>query len=256
MYQARFHGLKHFLILLALAISATANASLFGIGRTSWQEEVLLHDGGKVIADRTIVRGSGNRGSTYNHQVISFRHPTTGESILWEDNFNKNLGDSNFLPMALDIYDGAAYLVAKPMGCLSYNEWSRPNPPPYVVFKYQYKVWVRIPISELPVETKSPNLISSQPDTEVKQMGKHLIDAKTIQKFTSEFQQSHLRTILREPFPTASEGCSEMIKTNDGWEGLGFFKLKATYEACIQYCIQRDVNRQSCPCTRLFKATD
>lgn len=254
MCPARLSIPKLLLLLLALIACVGANAGLFGVGETSWQEEVLLHDGSKIIADRTIVRGRGNRGFTYQNQKISFALPATGESILWEDQFSQDLGDSNFLPMLLDIDQDVAYLVAKPMGCLSYNKWERPNPP-YVVFKYQDKAWVRIPISNLPVEIKSPNLISSQPDTEVKQMGRHFIDAKTIQKFNSEYPQSHFRTILREPFSTASEGCFEMVPYgNGGWLGIDWFSDQPSREACSKFCDKKKVAPESCPCARLFKA--
>ncbi len=256
MSHVRLSLLKLALLLLALIASSGANAGLFGFGGTTWQEEVLLHDGSKIIAGRTIVRGRGNRGFTYQHQTISFAQPATGEKISWEDNFSQELGDSNFLPMLLDIDQGIAYLVAKPMGCLSYNKWGRPNPP-YVVFKYQDKAWVRIPVSDLPVEINRPNLISSQPDTEVEKMGKRFIDAKTIQKFNSEFQQPHFRTILREPFSTAAEGCFEMVPYGSGgWLGIDWFSDQPSREACSKFCDKKKVAPESCPCARLFKASD
>lgn len=107
---------------------------------------------------------------------------------------------SNFLPMALDIYQDAVYLVASPMGCLSYNKWGRPNPP-YVVFRHSGKTWERVPLQELPLETKTPNLIFSSPDTEVERLGKHFVDAETIRRIASELSQPENRSILREAMP-------------------------------------------------------
>jgi hypothetical protein len=35
----------------------SADAGLFGLGGTSWKEEVLLHDGSTILVDRSVVRG-------------------------------------------------------------------------------------------------------------------------------------------------------------------------------------------------------
>jgi hypothetical protein len=43
--------------ILNLGVSLNAEAGLFGFGGTSWKEEVLLHDGSKVIVDRSAERG-------------------------------------------------------------------------------------------------------------------------------------------------------------------------------------------------------
>jgi len=154
--------------------------------------------------------------------------------------------------MLLDFQQGAAYLVVNPMGCLSYNKWGRPNPP-YVVFKYEGKEWKRIPLEELPVEIKTPNLIFSMPDIKVEESGKRFMTVEMIQKIISGYPQPEYRTILRDAYPRAEGGCSEMIHTKDGWEGLGFFKSPGSNEACLKYCDQKRVNQQNCPCSKLFK---
>lgn len=242
-------------LILTLGIGMNAEAGLFGFGGTNWKEEALLHDGSKLVVERTITRGGrheiGQR-PAYTEQSLNFTMPTTGEHVVWVDHFSEDLGNSSFLPMLIDVHQGIGYLVARPMGCLSYNKWGRPNPP-YVVFKYQDKVWTRIPVSDLPAEISKPNIISSQPDTEVERIGKRLVPAETIQKIISSYRQPEFRSILREAFATAAGGCTEMIQTNDGWEGLGFFRLKANYEACSKYCVQKDVDQQACPCKKLFE---
>jgi hypothetical protein len=138
------------------------------------------------------------------------------------------------------------------MGCQSYNKWGRPNPP-YVVFKYEGKAWNRIPLQELPAEIKTPNMIFSMPDIKVEEIGKSLITTEMIQRIISEYKQPEYKTILREAIPNASGGCSEMIHVNDGWEGLGFFRLQPSYEACLKYCDKKSVSQQNCPCNKLFK---
>ena len=82
------------------------------------------------------------------------------------------------------------------MGCLAYNKWGRPNPP-YVIFKHDGKEWKRIPLEELPAEIKMPNLIISDPDNEVKKMGKNLVTANEIRDVIKGYRIPEDRTILR-----------------------------------------------------------
>ena len=154
-------------VFLMLGVSISASASS-GDG-AHWQEEVLLHDGQNIIVERTVERGGrhevGQR-PPYKVQNIQFAMPGTNQVIAWQDNFTEDVGSANFLPMLLDIFKSTPYIAVYPMGCLSYNKWGRPNPP-YVIFKYQNREWQRIPLQELPMEIKTPNLLFSMPDIEV-----------------------------------------------------------------------------------------
>lgn len=237
------------LILLGGSMSACA------MGGTSWKEEVLLQDGQKVIVERSAERGGRHeigQKPPYKEQSMSFTMPNSNESITWEDHYSEDLGSANFLPMLLDISKGTPYLVVSPMGCLSYNKWGRPNPP-YVIFKHDGHAWQRIPLQELPSEIKTPNLIFSMPDIKVEESGKRFMSAEMIKAITTEYRQPEYKTILREPYPSASGSCSEMIHTNYGWEGLGFFKFQKSYEACLKYCDRKGVNQKNCPCETLFR---
>jgi hypothetical protein len=188
----------------------------------------------------------------YKEQSLRFTLPGTNQTITWEDHYSQDLGQANFLPMVLDISGGTPYLVAYPMGCLSYNKWGSPNPP-YVIFKYQGKEWKRISLQELPAEIKTPNLIFSMPDIEVERIGKRFITAAKIKELIDGYEQPEFKTILREPVASVGRQCGEMIRTNEGWEGLGFFKSQPSYEACSKYCGRKGVDRQNCPCKNLFK---
>ncbi|WP_051071673.1 hypothetical protein [Azoarcus sp. KH32C] len=196
-------------LILGLLLNLTACAGIFGSANMNWQEEVLLHDGSRVIVERSVERGGphevGQRPS-YIKETVSFTHPTTGEQIVWEDKATPDLRNSNFLPMALDIYQDKVYLVASPMGCLAYNKWGRPNPP-YVVFSHQNKTWKRVPLQELPPETKALNLIFSSPDTEVENLGKRFVDAEAIRNINSGYKQNEYNSIIREPL--RSEWCRQ-----------------------------------------------
>ena len=202
--------------------SLTACAGLSGaISHTmSWKEEVKLHDGSKIVVDRSVERGGPHeigQQPSYTKETLVFTHPTTGEQVVWEDKATPDLKVSNFLPMALDIYQGTVYLVASPMGCLSYNKWERPNPP-YVIFRYQGKTWERVPLQELPLETKALNLIFSSPDTEVERLGKRFVDAETIKRINASYRQPEYKTILREAVKDGGiTSCEVLVHYKCGW---------------------------------------
>jgi len=214
-------GLLRLSAFRAITLVVTLGLSLSACG-TSWQEEVLLHDGSKIIVERTVERGGRHeigQQPPYEEQSLSFTMPGSKQPIIWEDHYSKDLGMANFLPMVLDINGGVAYLVASPMGCLSYNKWGRPNPP-YVVFKYQGKEWKRIPLQELPSEIKSTNLIFSMPDFKVEQSGKRFMTAEMIQAIIADYKQPEYRTILREAYPGAAGSCAPMVHYKCGWTGV------------------------------------
>jgi hypothetical protein len=197
-------AMKYWLLAISLAIlgaGMSAEAGLFGLGGTSWKEEVLLHDGSKIVVERSVKRGGkhelGQR-PPIKEQSLTFTLPGTNESVTWDDNFTQDVGGANFLPMQLEIRKNTAYLVVYPMGCLSYNKWGRPNPP-YVVFKYQGRSWQRIALQELPVEFKTPNLIFSSPDSEAEKTGQRIVSAETIKGVYAGYKQPEYKTILREP---------------------------------------------------------
>lgn len=233
-----------------------AFAGWFGFGGASWQEEVLLHDGNKLVVERSVTRGGpheiGQRGS-YTNETLVFAHPGNGETVTWEDKATPDLGTSNFLPMALDIYKDAIYLVASPMGCLAYNKWGRPNPP-YVVFKFTGKTWVRVALHELPSETNTLNLIFSSPDTEVERLGKRFVDAETISRITNKYRQPKYRTILRAEIEEPEGRC---IKTdfypNAGWLSPDWFSDQPSLNACLNFCSRKRIEAEFCPCSGLFK---
>lgn len=246
-------------LIFTLGITMNAQAGILGFGGTSWKEEALLHDGGKVIVERSVERkGRHEIGQllAYTKQTLTFTNPATGKSVAWEDRVTEDLGTSSFLPMALDIYQGTAYLVVTPMGCLAYNKWGRPNPP-YVVFRHQGKAWERVPLQELPLETKTPNLIASSPDTEVERLGERMVDAATIKRLNAEFRQPEYKSILRVAIENPAGRCGEMISDGQGgWIGIGWFKKQPSKESCLKYCEREKVPAQQCPCENLFKETN
>jgi len=240
--------------LTLLGLSPGASAFL-GFGGTSWQEEVLVHDGTKIVVERSVERGGRHeigQKPPIKEQSLRFTLPQNHQRVEWKDDYSEDVGGANFLPMLLDVVDGTPYLVANPMGCLSYNKWGRPNPP-YVIFKHDGTTWQRIPLQELPAEVTTPNLIFSMPDIEAEKLGNGLITAEAISKLIRGYQQPHYRSIVREAYKGASGDCTRMIRIKSGWEGLGFFRSRGSREACLKYCQDQAVVQQECPCTELFE---
>lgn len=246
---------RNLALLLLAVISLSACAEQFGIGGDSWKEEVLLHDGQKIIVERYTLRGGrhviGQMGD-YIEQKLSFTLPGTGQTIEWIDNRSEDLANSSFLPMLLDIAKGTSYLVAKPMGCLSYNKWGRPNPP-YVVFKYVANAWQRIPLEDLPLEIKTPNLVQSSPDLVAAQQDQRFVTAQKITDLLAETQQPEYKTILREPMDYTD--CRVPMVTNGKglWLSRERFSTRPTLEACLVECKTKKFDDNTCPCNNIFE---
>lgn len=204
-----------------LALSMDANAGLFGLGGTSWSEEATLHDGSKMIVERSVQRGGrheiGQR-PAYKVQSLTFALPTTNQRVKWVDEYDEDERHTIFLPMLIEVSGGTAYLVASIMGCTAFNKLGRPNPP-YVVFKYRDKEWKRVALQELPIEIEKPNLLSSSPDIEVEKLGREFITAEMIQEIARSYRQPEYRTILREPLPKArlQQICEERVPYKGYW---------------------------------------
>ena len=196
-------------MLLMLGSSLSACAEFLGLGGDIWKEEVLLHDGQKIIVERTIKRHGGHeigQRPPIGDQSIRFTMQGTHRQVEWKDEYSEDVSGANFLLMALDVVQDTAYLVVTPMGCQSYNKWGRPNPP-YVIFKNdgEGKEWIRIPLQDLPAEIRLPNMLHSSPDDVAKNSAKGgIVSAETIRSENDGFRQPEFRTILREAIPTSS----------------------------------------------------
>lgn len=203
--------------LLMMGVSMNADAGLFG--GTNWKEEVLLHDGGKIIAKRSQSRGGRHeigQSSPVKEHDITFTLSGSNQSITWKDEYSEDVGHSNFDLLALHILDGTPYLVASPFGCLSYNKWGRPNPP-YVIFKYDGKAWNRISMVEFPVEFQTLNLVQDTDNNEKRLIVLGLVSAEQVKSFNRNYPQPEFKTILREPYSGAGGGCEELIKYKGYW---------------------------------------
>ncbi|MBN8764556.1 hypothetical protein [Thiobacillus sp. 63-78] len=193
---------------------------------TSWKEEVLLHDGSKIVVERSQTYGGRHeigQKPPIKEQEITFTLPGSSRSITWKSEYSEDIGRANFNLLALHVLNGTPYIVAGPNLCLAYNKWGRPNPP-YVFLKYDGKAWQRIPLSTFPAQFKDINVVvnslgAAEDGTIVEAK---LIAAEKIREINSRLwrypnEQLQYKTILREPFPTAAGGCPVMVRITEGW---------------------------------------
>lgn len=227
-YESLMTVARAFLTVLALGVTMNACAQTSRSGVDTWKEEVLLHDGQKIIVERSQTYGGSRevgQSLPVKEHIIRFTLPTSNTPISWASEYGEELGRTNFNLLALHIKQGTPYLVAEPKLCLSYNKWGRPNPP-YIFFKHDTKEWQRIPLSEVPSEFKAINLIvntSRLPDIKESSKSTGYVPFDAVIRMNDNLRQPHLKTILREPLPKEriSAMCDEMIFYKGAWVGPG-----------------------------------
>lgn len=240
------------LVVLAVTIVLLLFAKTF-FRPVSWKEEVLLHDGSKIIVKRSQTRGGrGEVGqSPIKQHSINFALPASGKTITWEDEFSKDVGHSNFDLLALHILNDTPYIVVSTYGCLAYNKWGRPNPP-YVFFKYDSNEWKRIPIADFPREFIEINTVINASAHEKKLISQGVVSAEMIKKLNSSLKQPEFKTIIRTSLELGKYGCTEMIRAVDGWLDITWFSNQPTYEKCLEICKREKVSSEQCPCNKIF----
>ena len=244
-------------LLLMIGLSMSACAGLFGIGGDSWKEEVLLHDGSKLIVKRSQDFGGMQeivQTPPIKEQEITFTVPNTSKSITFKSEYGKDIGRANFKLLALHILNNTPYIVVIPNLCLSYNKWGRPNPP-YVIFKHDGKEWLRITLKELPLELKEINLLINTKGERKTIKTQSIVTADMVRSLNGELTQPEYKTILREALPNAGNSCPEMITygKRGGWIGLDWFTDQPSLDACLKFCDHKKISTESCPCNSIFK---
>lgn len=201
----------------------------------SWKEEVLLHDGNKIMVSRSQTHGGRReigQPLPIKEQSITFTEPSSNKSITWRDEFSKEIGHSNFNLLALHILNGIPFIIASPDGCLSYNKWGRPNPP-YVFFKYDDNAWRRIQLSEFSAEFREINLVINTLAHEMEISSQSPVRAELVKKLNGSLEQPEYKTILREAVRGGGiTSCEELIHYKCGWGAPGEVNRKYFERTC------------------------
>lgn len=193
-----------------LGVSMSVDAGLFGFGSISWKEEVLLHDGSKIIAERYYNLGGyaylDSSERTALNETVTFNLPNR-KAITWKNDFRDSVPEPNSLNhFRFDIVNGVPYLATYPAGCIAYNKWGRPNPP-QILFKYQNDQWQRITLAELPpvLIGATANVIVGRPAASLL---KPFYTVEGVNEKNYYIRTPENKTILREAVERGTDGSS------------------------------------------------
>jgi hypothetical protein len=221
------HGWQSVVFILTLGASLSACSSI------TWKEEVLLHDGKKIIVTRTNTydpKGLRELGQPdpLKESTLTFTVPGTKQTVMWRSDYGRGYQDNLDLLM-LDFLNGVPYIATTTGFCHAYNKWGRPNPP-YVFFKYDGE-WKRIPLTEFPADFKQANVvISAYKDKKIKEVESSMgfVPASELNKL-NKYSQKRYSTIIRTPLTSGPENiaavCMKEIYTGNGWMSLDYIKI-------------------------------
>jgi hypothetical protein len=208
-----------------MGVSMNADAGLFG-HTMSWKEEVLLHDGQIIVAERFYNLGGypaiESRERAALDETVTFSLPGTNKKITWKTDFRDTEPEPNSLNLILfDVVKGVPYIATYPAGCIAYNKWKRPNPP-QILFKYENDQWKRITLAEFPAELTKANVIVGRPATKLLQP---FYTVAQVNKENHDIDTTEYKTILRDAVKRGAVGssvnCEELVYYKGAWVGPG-----------------------------------
>lgn len=189
-------------LLLMTGISMSAHSSPM-----RWREEILLHDGSKVMIERFYNLGGyttiDSRERKSLDQTVTFSLPGANRAIIWKMDFHDSRPEPNSLNLIrFDVVRGTPYIATYPAGCIAYNKWGRPNPP-QVLFKYENDQWQRITLMELPAKliNAQANVIVGRPPAELL---KSFYTVDDVDNQNYDIHAKEYKTILREALPESA----------------------------------------------------
>ena len=241
---------------LIWAIGLSACVVLPTSGADSWKEEVLLHDGQKIVVERIQTykgRSEPGQRAPIGEHTIRFSLPGSSNTITWTSQYGEEIGRTDFNLSALHVKNNTPYVVAEPNLCLSYNKWGRPNPP-YVVFRHDGNTWQRIAFDALPPEFTTVNVVKRMRGIDVEKLVKvKAVSAEQVAALNAGLERPESKAILREPIRYDPE-CIPMVSNGIGrWRSAAWFDSKPNLEACINACRADNFDDKHCPCNGLFE---
>jgi hypothetical protein len=211
------NGLLRAFKTIGLILILGGSMSGCGTDTFTWKEEVLLHDGKKIIVemsdtyDPSMRHEIGQRAPLAEHKT-TFTIPGTTQTVSWKSDNHPTSDLAHLYLLTLDFLDGVPYVAVTTGRCATYNKWGRPNPP-YVLFKYVGE-WKRISLAEFSekftVNTGSDfnEQEKQQVIADIRQYG--FVSSQTIAKINSEPGRSkHYYSILRTPIKNELTVCSK-----------------------------------------------
>ncbi|MGO9446884.1 MAG: hypothetical protein ACLPXB_19215 [Thiobacillaceae bacterium] len=245
--NGRVNAVKTVGLALALGISMSACSAT-----KSWEEEVLLHDGQKMVIERHFNLGPATIESTERKELdetITFTPPGSNSKITWRTEFNDTTPEPNDLSIQLlDVVKGTPYIAARPAGCIGFNKWKRPNPP-YIFFKYAGGVWNHISMDEFPAVLIKINVIVGSPPTDLL---KSFYTFEQVNEQNQDIRAEGYKTIIRKPFAIEENRCPNLVRIEGGWLSVDWFTDQPSLDACLKFCTRKKVNTDSCPCRSIF----
>lgn len=243
--------------VLALAFGVGACAALPAMGADTWKEEVLLHDGQKIIVERSQTykgRSEPGQPAPIGEHTIRFSLPGSSKTITWTSEYGEDIGRTNFNLSALHVMNNTPYVVAEPNLCLSYNKWGRPNPP-YVVFRHDGTAWQRIAFDALPSEFTTVNVVKRIRGIDVENLVKaRQVSAEKVAALNAGLERPESKSILREPMKYDPE-CIPMVTNGKGlWLSTDWFAGQKSLESCKRVCDMKNFDKQFCPCENIFES--
>lgn len=249
------------LLAIGLVMGLSACIGVAGAsdsGGDTWKEEVLLHDGQRLVVERSQTYGGRHevgQSVPAREHTISFKLPNSSSVITWTSEYGEGLGRTNFNLLALHIKLGTPYLIVEPNLCLSYNKWGRPNPP-YLIFKWEASAWNRIDIAALPPEFTTINLIVNNSrirEIQENSQATGYVPAAYVTVMNGRLSQPEYRSILREPM-NYDQSCIPMVTNGKGlWRAQAWFSRKPSLEACLAGCKSEGFGAETCPCNQIFE---
>lgn len=203
-------------LILSMGVSMSACSATM-----SWKEEVKLHDGRVIIAERFFHLGGYPGLESHNRmaldETVTFNLPNS-KRIIWKTDFRNSVPEPNSLnPFLFGIVNDVPYLATYPAGCIAYNKWGRPNPP-QVLLKYEGDQWQRITLAELPPELIgiSANIIVGSPDERIL---KSFYTVEGVNGVNHDISTPEYKTILREAVKggDAVTSCLELVPYKGKW---------------------------------------